>query len=127
MPDLFIIAGPNEASPFAPAENTRRALRAMRRAFADVVLENVRYGLPVIQWRDGKVVEVPAEELAPLARRILEANGEPLPEELGRRESLVGLATRSGKAWIAAMRRDSSVCRDDRRALDQSAEKTPAK
>ena len=64
-----------------PEEETRRAIRAMRKAFADAVLENLRFGLPVIQWRDGKVVEVPPEELAPLARRILAANGEPLPEE----------------------------------------------
>lgn len=64
-----------------PEEETRRAIRAMRKAFADAVLENLRFGLPVIQWRDGKVVEVPAEQLAPLARRILAANGEPLPEE----------------------------------------------
>jgi len=65
-----------------PEENTRRSMRAMRKAFADAVLENLRFGLPVIQYRDGQVVEVPAEELAPLARRILEANGEPLPEEI---------------------------------------------
>jgi len=71
-----------EAVVFAPAEETRAALRAMRKAFADVVLENKSYGLPVIQWRDGVgVVEVPAEQLEPFARRILEVNGEPLPEE----------------------------------------------
>jgi hypothetical protein len=56
-------------------------MRAMRKAFADAVLENLRYGLPVIQYRDGQVVEIPAEQLAPLARRILAANGEPLPAE----------------------------------------------
>jgi predicted ABC-type ATPase len=71
-----------EAVVFAPAEETRAALRAMRKAFADVVLENKSYGLPVVQWRDGVgVVEVPAEQLEPFARRILEVNGEPLPEE----------------------------------------------
>ncbi|MGH8020636.1 MAG: AAA family ATPase [Opitutaceae bacterium] len=70
-----------EVSAMTPEEETRRAIRAMRKAFADAVLENLRFGLPVIQWRDGKVVETPAEELAPLARRILAANGEPLPEE----------------------------------------------
>jgi hypothetical protein len=70
-----------EPSIYAPNENTRRAMRAMRKAFADAVLENLRFGLPVIQWRDGKVVETPAEQLAPLARRILAANGEPLPED----------------------------------------------
>ncbi len=60
---------------------TRASMRAMRRAYAKVVLENKAWGLPVIQWRDGiGVVEVPAEQLEPLARRILETNGEPLPE-----------------------------------------------
>lgn len=63
-------------------EETRASLRAMRKAFADVVLENKAWGLPVIQWRDGiGVVEVPPEQLEPLARRILEVNGEPLPPE----------------------------------------------
>jgi predicted ABC-type ATPase len=62
-------------------EETRRSMRAMRKAFADVVLENKAYGLPVIQWRqDRGVVEVPAEQLEPLARRILEVDGDPLPE-----------------------------------------------
>ena len=46
------------------------------------LLEKLRFGLPVIQYRDGQVVEVLAEELAPYARRILKANGEPLPEEI---------------------------------------------
>jgi len=65
----------------APGGETRAALRSMRRAYAKVVLENKAWGLPVIQWRDGiGVVEVPAEQLEPLALRILEVNGEPLPE-----------------------------------------------
>jgi hypothetical protein len=60
---------------------TRASLRAMRKAYADVILENKAWGLPIIQWRDGiGVVEVPAEQLEPLARRILEVNGDPLPE-----------------------------------------------
>jgi predicted ABC-type ATPase len=64
-----------------PSSETKASMRAMRKAFADVVLENKACGLPVIQWRDGiGVVEVPAEQLEPLARRILETNGEPLPE-----------------------------------------------
>jgi len=66
-------------------------MRAMRRAYADVILENLKLGLPVIQWRDEiGVVEVPPEQLAPFARRILEVNGEPLPEE-EERELLSGL------------------------------------
>lgn len=72
-------------------EETRRSVRAMRRAYARVVLENKAWGLPVIQWRDGiGVVEVPPEQLEPLARRILEVNGEPLPPE-EERELLKGL------------------------------------
>jgi predicted ABC-type ATPase len=74
-------AAVEEPIPYSSAESTRRSMRAMRKAFADAVLENLRYGLPVIQYRDGKVVEIPAEELAPLARSILAANGEPLPPE----------------------------------------------
>ncbi len=71
-----------ESPAFTPAEETRRSLRAMRKAFADVVLENKAWGLPVIQWRDGiGVVEVPAEQLEPLARRILEVDGDPLPAD----------------------------------------------
>lgn len=70
-----------EAAAFTPAEETRRSLRAMRRAYARVVLENKAWGLPVIQWREGRgVVEVPPEQLEPLARRILEVDGDPLPE-----------------------------------------------
>jgi len=65
-----------------PDEESRRSLRAMRKAFADVVLENKAWGLPVIQWHEGRgMVEVPAEQLEPFARRILEVDGDPLPEE----------------------------------------------
>ena len=59
------------------------ALRAMNLAYADVVLENHRLGMPVIQWRNGAVAEVPTEELLPLALRFLETNGEPTPEQIG--------------------------------------------
>lgn len=70
-----------DAPALMPAEETRRSLRAMRRAYARVVLENKAWGLPVIQWREGTgVVEVPPEQLEPLARRILEVDGDPLPE-----------------------------------------------
>jgi predicted ABC-type ATPase len=66
---------------FSASWETLASMRSMRRAYAKVVLENKAWGLPVIQWRDGiGMVEVPAEQLEPLARRILEVNGEPLPE-----------------------------------------------
>lgn len=80
MPDTPV-QSVQEPATFTPEEVTRRSLRAMRKAFADVVLENKAYGLPVIQWREGRgVVEVPPEQLEPLARRILEVDGDPLPE-----------------------------------------------
>jgi predicted ABC-type ATPase len=81
MPDASAFTV-EERADFTPDEVTRRSLRAMRRAYARVVLENKAWGLPVIQWREGRgVVEVPAEQLEPLARRILEVDGDPLPAE----------------------------------------------
>ncbi|MFA6961014.1 MAG: hypothetical protein WC205_09705 [Opitutaceae bacterium] len=71
-----------EPAALTSEEVDRRSMRAMRKAYADAVLENLRFGLPIIQYRDGQIVEVPAEDLAPQARRILEANGELLPEEV---------------------------------------------
>ena len=62
---------------------TLSALRAMNLAYADVVVENHRLGMPVIQYRDGKTVEVPAEELLPQALQYLATNGEPTPEQIG--------------------------------------------
>ncbi|MEO5960927.1 MAG: AAA family ATPase [Opitutaceae bacterium] len=70
-----------EALPMSHDEERRASMRAMRMAYADAVLENLRFGLPVVQYIDGQVVEVPAEQLAPKARQILEANGEYLPED----------------------------------------------
>lgn len=81
MPDQSKQDRVEEPLIFSPGEETRASMRAMRLAYADVILENKAWGLPIIQWRDGiGVVEVPAEQLEPLARRILETNGEPLPE-----------------------------------------------
>ena len=63
---------------------TLGSLRAMNLAYADVVIENHRLGIPVAQYRHGQVVEVPAEELLPNALRILATNGEPTPEQIGK-------------------------------------------
>jgi len=80
MPDI-LPRGVETPAVFVPSEETRKSMRAMRKAYADVILENKAWGLPIIQWRDGiGVVEVPAEQLEPLARRILEVDGDPLPE-----------------------------------------------
>lgn len=73
-PDLL-----HEAAVMTADEERRASMRAMRKAYADAVLENLRFGLPVVQYLGGKVVKVPAEQLAPQARRILEADGEYLP------------------------------------------------
>ena len=40
--------------------DTQAALRALRRAARNVRDENRRLGLPLILWKDGKVVEKPA-------------------------------------------------------------------
>jgi predicted ABC-type ATPase len=82
MPEGTPPAVVEELVAMTPDEESRRSLRAMRRAYARVVLENKAWGLPVIQWREGRgLVEVPAEQLEPFARRILEVDGDPLPEE----------------------------------------------
>jgi hypothetical protein len=38
------------------------ALQALRDAAWGVIQEHKRLGMPLLQWRDGKVVEVPPEE-----------------------------------------------------------------
>ncbi|MFA6289656.1 MAG: AAA family ATPase [Opitutaceae bacterium] len=88
MPDTRKDNMVGEPAAYVPCEETRRSMRAMRKAYADAVLENLRFGLPIIQYRDGQIVEVPAEDLAPQARRILEANGELLPEEIAAGKTL---------------------------------------
>ena len=39
-----------------------RALRALEEAVADVIAEHKRLGLPLVIWRDGKVVHISPEE-----------------------------------------------------------------
>jgi hypothetical protein len=73
---------PTVLNSFPP--ETLGALRAMNMAYADVVVENHRLGMPVIQYRDGAMVEVPTAELLPRALHILETNGEPTPEQIGK-------------------------------------------
>jgi hypothetical protein len=53
-----------------------RAEIAMRKAFAQAVLDHYRAGEPLVLWRDGKVVHVPPEEFIDSAREIL---AQPLP------------------------------------------------
>ena len=38
------------------------ALQALREAVADVIAEHKRLGLPLVIWRDGRVVEISPEE-----------------------------------------------------------------
>jgi hypothetical protein len=42
------------------AKDTQGAMRALRRAEKTVRAENRKLGLPLIIWRNGKVVSVPA-------------------------------------------------------------------
>ncbi len=42
-----------------------RAEMALREAVAEVIEDHRRTGDPLVTWRDGKVVLVPAEELVP--------------------------------------------------------------
>lgn len=37
--------------------------RAMREAVHEAVLQHYRLGLPMVEWRDGKIVWVPPEQL----------------------------------------------------------------
>jgi len=48
-----------------------RATMALRVAVEKVIIEHARLGLPICIWRDGKVFEVPPEELKADAERIL--------------------------------------------------------
>ena len=41
----------------------KKAQRALRAAMVKVVEENRRLGLPLVMWRDGKVVHVPANKV----------------------------------------------------------------
>ena len=56
----------NEVKPLRPMkaselpEDMRLALRAMRRAARQLRAEHRRLGLPIIVWKNGKVVEEPA-------------------------------------------------------------------
>ena len=50
----------------APAElvlDSARATRAMRAAVRDALLAHKRDGDPIVVWRDGHVVWVPADEI----------------------------------------------------------------
>jgi hypothetical protein len=38
------------------------ALQAMRTAVGHVIAEHKRYGIPLVIWRDGKIVEISPEE-----------------------------------------------------------------
>lgn len=71
-----------EPAAFTPDEISGQTLGALRRAFADAVLENLAWNLPVIQWREDRgVVAVPSAQLAPFARCLLALNGDPLPPD----------------------------------------------
>jgi len=47
----------------------QRAEMALKAAVEKVIVEHARKGMPIYVWRDGKVVEIPPDELR--ARSIL--------------------------------------------------------
>ncbi len=48
----------------------QRAEMALKVAVERVIVEHARQGLPIYIWRDGKVVEVPPEELRAESARL---------------------------------------------------------
>ena len=48
-----------------------RAFMALKAAVEKVMEEHVRNGLPIYIWRDGKVVDISAEELRARSRSLL--------------------------------------------------------
>ena len=48
----------------------QRAEMALKAAVERVIVEHARQGLPIYIWRDGKVVEVPPEELRAESARL---------------------------------------------------------
>lgn len=47
-----------------------RAEMAFKAAVEKVIVEHARRGLPIYIWRDGKVVEIPPDQLAVEASRL---------------------------------------------------------
>jgi hypothetical protein len=47
-----------------------RGLMALKTAVEKVIVEHARQGLPIYIWRDGRVVEVPADELRAQSARL---------------------------------------------------------
>ncbi|HXW22479.1 MAG TPA: hypothetical protein VEK14_06180 [Rhodomicrobium sp.] len=47
-----------------------RAEMALKAAVEQVIIEHARKGLPIYVWRDGKVVEIPPDELRVKSARL---------------------------------------------------------
>ena len=50
----------NGKAPQAMSRDTKAAFRALRRAARKVRAENRRLGLPLIVWKNGRTVSIPA-------------------------------------------------------------------
>lgn len=62
--------------------DTEAILGAMQRAVDRAVEAHRRDGDPIVVWRDGKVVEIPAGEIAPIDPKFLDdAPAAPSPAE----------------------------------------------
>jgi hypothetical protein len=40
-----------------------RAEKALKKAVADAIADHKRFGDPIVIWRDGKVVKIPADKI----------------------------------------------------------------
>ena len=54
--------------------------RAMRLAFEDAIEEHRRSGVPMVFWKDGKVVRMTAEEVIESRKNHPDGNGHPKSE-----------------------------------------------
>jgi hypothetical protein len=49
---------------------SEKAEEALKRAVAKAIEEHRRMGVPIVLWKDGKVLIVPAEDIPPMDRSV---------------------------------------------------------
>jgi hypothetical protein len=55
---------PNDDGPTARLDANKRVVeQAMREAVNDAILLHQRLGLPMVEWHDGQIVWIPADQL----------------------------------------------------------------
>jgi D-aminopeptidase len=64
-PKVVVLASPNGAGRQAAADSHKLAIEAaMREAVNDAVVAHQRLGLPMVEWQNGRIVWIPADQLA---------------------------------------------------------------